>query len=432
MELLVNIVLSSIFLVLSLAHLKKRQINCEYLLPGWIIVVLLYIYSVPAALLFYINPDLINVTFDRSLTYDSVLGCQLCFTVALFAFLLSELSRSISSKNALRFYRIGDDIEQKRSKYIILILLLFIASVFLYIQRWSSVGGVRAMLLMGRADALYEMQTGGGNFARYDIFLFLSVSLFIPFIVAPRLHPEKGFRLLMFILFGVFFFILLLAGTRLPIVSILVGSIALLFTFKKELLKKNAKKIIVTGTALYLLLNAYSFFRGDVFNLSQNVNNRRLSTVEVLFPNETLTAYLSYDAMIQYPDLFYENQLLKIVPSSARRFFGYGSFVPYSARLQDLQQTQSTLTVPFPIDLFFGTYGSHLLIFILSLLVFILIDYLFKSASKMKYGSLLMIWMYLLSFYFIRTEAIAWFSRGLLLFILGLPLIWVLNVRHSR
>lgn len=433
MELWFNILLSILFLFFSIVCLKKRQRNCGYLLPGWIIVILVFIYSVPAAFVYAINPVLINGTFNRSLSYDSVLGCQQCFTVVLAAYLISELLVPKKGRIASGKYEfISQDIDQKNFMYKIYIILLFALSVWLYIQRWSSVGGVGAMILMGRADALYEMETGGGGFARYDIFLFLSSSFYLPYIITKRKRKDIGFILIMGALYVVLFIVMLMAGTRLPIVSIFFAALALIFTFSKDWLKRNQRLIITSGIIFYLTFNVYSFFRSDVFNIVDNASSAELTAVEILLPNETLTSYLSYDAMIEYPEVFYENQFFKIIPSTIRRFIGLGTFDPYSARLQDLQQTVSTLTVPLPIDLYFGTRGIYVFMFIIALFTFLIIDRLYVFYSHKRYGTLLMLWTYLISFYFIRTEAIAWFSRGILLFLFGLPLIFVLKTIRKK
>lgn len=433
MELWFNILLSILFLFFSIVCLKKRQRNCGYLLPGWIIVILIFIYSVPAAFVYAINPVLINSTFNRSFSYDSVWGCQQCFTVVLAAYLLSELIVSKKSRSSRGKYEfISQDIEQKNFMYKMYIIILFALSVWLYIQRWSSVGGVGAMIYMGRADALYEMGTGGGGFARYDIFLFLSSSFYLSYIITRRKRRDMGFILIMGVLYAVLFIVMLMAGTRLPIVSIFLAALALIFTFSKDWLKRNKRLIITSGIFFYLIFNVYSFFRSDVFNIVDNVSNAELTAVEILLPNETLTSYLSYDAMIEYPEVFYENQFFKIIPSTIRRFIGLGTYEPYSARLQDLQQTVSTLTVPLPIDLYFGTRGVYVFMFMIALFTFLIIDRIYVFFSHKRYGTLLMLWTYLISFYFIRTEAIAWFSRGILLFLFGLPLIFALKKIRNK
>lgn len=433
MELWINIIISSLFLVFSLNSLKRRQKFYGYLLPGWIIVILVFVYSVPASFVFAISPDLLNGTFDRSFKYQSILGCQQCSTIVLFAFFMTELFLSKTSRlKSCTYQYITKDLEQKDTRYRLLIAGLYILSVWLYIQRWSAVGGVGAMILMGRADALYEMETGAGGFARYDIFLFLSSSLFLPYVITKRSNKKTSFIFLMGVLYIILFIVMLMSGTRLPIVSIAFAALALVYTSAKDWLKRRRKIIIITGVLFYLLFNVYSFFRSDIFNIVNNVSNTKLSAVEILLPNETLTSYLSYDAMIQYPDRFYENQFFKIIPSSIRRIFGLGYFDPYSSRLQDLQQTVSTLTVPLPVDLYFGTYGNYFFMFFLALFTFLIIDKLFVYFSRKRYGTLFMMWTYLVSFYFIRTEAIAWFSRGLLLFLFGLPLLLILSSPHKK
>ena len=431
MNLLFHILLSSILFVFSIFHLKKRQKYYNYLLPGWIIIILLFVYSVPAAILFAVDPFILNTTFNRTLSYESVLGCQRCFTVVLAASCFAGFF-SGTGRGEIDHYSYGRfvyDLSSQNRKYKAAILILFLIAVALYIERWRPVGGVRAMLIMGRADALFEIQTSGGSFTRYDIFLFLSASLFVPYFIIKRPKRDKGFILFTSVLFLLFFLILLISGARLPVVSICLGSLALVFALNREWLKKRTKLIIIAGIIVYVVLNVFTFFRSDVFNIARNISGRKLTAVEILFPNETLTAYLSYDEMIQYPDVFFDNQFLKILPNSIRRFIGYNKYIPYSARLQDIRQSKSTLTVPLPIDLFFGVRGNLFFEFILAFFIFVFIEWLFRIISKKQYGVLLMMWMYLLSFYFIRTEAIAWFSRSLLLIIFGLPLQFFLKFK---
>ena len=428
MELWVNIIISVIFLVLSINHLKSRQSSFGYLLPGWIIVILLAVYSVPASLLYAIDPNLINATFDRSLQYSSILGCQQCSTVVLLAFYFSELL-AVQRK---RMYRgkidyIVWDLDIKNQRYKGLILILFLLSVYLYARRWDSVGGILNVLIIGRADAIYEMEASGGSFARYDIILFLSASFFFPYVLTHRFKKNKVFIILMAGLYASFFILLLAAGTRLPIVSIFFAGFSLLFTFNKEWLRRKKKLIIIGGIVFYLLFNVYSFFRNDYSNLLSNVRSRELSYVEIFFPNETLTSYLSYDAMIQSPEHFYENQFYKLIPSTLRELLNMKPFVPYATRLQDIYQTVSTLTIPLPVDLYFGSKGIYVYMFLLAFFAFFIIDRSFAFLSKFRYGAILMTWLYLLSFYFIRTESVGWFSRGMLLFILGIPLLLVMN-----
>ena len=433
MELWFNLIVSITVFILSIVNLKNRQRFCGYLLPGWIIVILVFIYFIPGSLLYAINPDNINSTFERSLNYDSILGCQSCATVVLVAYYFSELFCSRQNHNARgRLDYILRDYSVKNTKYKIVIVLLLIFSIYFYFKRWNSIGGVATMLVIGRADAIYEMESSVGGFARYDILLFLAASFFIPYIIVKREKKDFVFILLTSVVFVAFFVLLLAAGTRLPIVSIALSSFAFLYTYRKNWLKKKSKIIIIIGILFYLTFNVYSFYRSDAFNLLNNLRNSELSYIQILFPNETLTSYLSYDAMRGNPYMFYEDQFLKVIPNSIRNIIGLDPFIPYSERLRDMQNTVSTLTIPLPIDLYFGSRGSYILLFILAFVTFILINSIFKHLALLKYGVFIMIWLYILAFYFIRTEAVGWVSRGLLMCVIGFPILLLLNIRSGR
>ena len=96
-------------------------------------------------------------------------------------------------------------------------------------------------------------------FTRYDIFYFYS-SLFVPYLL---LNVRKGIKGLYYLLRPIppLFLDFADIGARLPVVSICLGSLALVFALNREWLKKRTKLIIIADNCICCIKCIHLFVR---------------------------------------------------------------------------------------------------------------------------------------------------------------------------
>ena len=422
----------SICVILSLMIFRglfKTQCKLPFVRTGWIIVIAVILYGLITPLVYIVDEDFFVEVFDRVFFVDTICNGLKIVTISMLGFCCGEviLDMLLSRKAINKEFAADVSFFIRYDKQMLYIAgFLLVSAIYLYFKRWASVGGFWAMLDIGRAEALYDIQENS-TFIRYDIMLFLSWSFYIfPFLYSHRYVLKRIIGGLYLVLFAFIF----LSGARLPILILLMTLLLLLFYLKKDWLKRNIKKFCCLGVVVYLLFNSYSYFRENIRYqlLGSNSNVENVGVKAILFPAEVMTFHVAAQEMLSNPNVYNDNQLLKFVPNTLRNIFGMESYIPYSARLQYQRGNNSTLTVPLPLDVYFGVGGNLLLLFLYFLFFYLFFEWGVICLMQKKYALFYISWIYSFLYYMIRTESISWFSRAYLLFIIGVVVLFGFNV----
>lgn len=399
-----------VLLVITLSILYRKQKATPYLKVGWFFNLLTFAYyGFPIIYIIY-WPQFSYSLSNRNFSDSFVISISSILLVCQLGFLLAELF----VKNGTTNIFFSKKLYPIKSSYIFVLLLL---TYIMFFYRWSSVGGFLTVISQSRVEYMNDASEASGIFSRYDILFYVVTAFIVNNISTSSGYIKKNKLIMSF--YALFVILSILMGTRLLLLTTVLGFFAGFFFSHKEYLKKHRKKIILGSLLLMFGFSAFTTVRTyltEYFSSGNfTMNNEDISLV----PAELFTGVLSHHSIENGVKVEGFTFLQRLIPDQINSSLGLESITPYTQQIamQSMYSSgRAVFTVPYLTDLYFSV-NQNLMYFLL-LNIFIYLTFNFIQVKLVNKNIIYLFLFYILMYYVLRVESPVWFGRFYLSFIL--------------